>query len=42
MPLDPARIRNMLQALLEERFALRAQQSPGLVVIEHIERPIEN
>jgi uncharacterized protein (TIGR03435 family) len=41
-PLDPARIRNMLQALLEERFALRAQQSPGLVVIEHIERPIEN
>jgi uncharacterized protein (TIGR03435 family) len=35
-------IRQMLQALLEERFALQAELGPAALHVEHIERPTEN
>jgi len=32
----------MLQVLLAQRFALNAQVGPGMVWIEHIQRPAED
>jgi uncharacterized protein (TIGR03435 family) len=35
-------VQRMLQVLLEERFAVEAQRGPGMLRVDHIERPATN